>query len=301
MSALVILEIARLYNTSILNATASHRAFGVRAVLEAWGRPLVAYTATYFLGTNTTAVLVGYCGASVLTLLSMMRFVPSDPPVSSLAPDRRALVAQVWEYTLPLLPLGIVGWLSGMVDRYLIGVLLSPADAGLYAAMYGLGSRPLLMFGSAVELTIRPAYQQALVGAGSLVAQGYIRKWAWAIVFGSSVVIATIAITHQWLASLMLGAQYRSVSYLLPWITGGYALLLLSHITTRVCYANEATSRVFLAELTGGLSATLVGFLCIKEAGLSGAAVAVLIYNALQLLVSYLAARPWLHLTAFKP
>jgi len=294
LAALVAVEIARMQNTSLLNAVENHRAYGIWAVAEAWGRPLLAWFLVKLMGVSVTLVLAGFLLASLCVWAVMRRSVPRDRTGHATITEHPALVDRFWKYSLPLLPLGLLGWVSGMADRYMIGALLSPADVGLYVAIYGLASRPMLMFGGILETTIRPAYQNALVKREHQRADNYLRKWVLLVVLGSLTAIALAWIGHAWLAHILLGELYRSVSYLLPWIVGGYALLILAHVANRVCYANEATRSILLVESTGSLLAIVVGFICIEWAGLIGAAVAISLYYGVQLIMSFRMARHWL-------
>ena len=293
--AMVAVEIVRMQNTALLSAVRAQRAYGVWAVFDAWGRPLFAWLLIVQMGASTVYVLAGYILASLLSWAVMRQFVPHDIQVHC-GTDDQAIQNRIWKYTLPLLPLGILGWISGMADRYMIGAILSPADVGLYAAIYGVASRPLLMLGSIVETTIRPAYQHALLAGDTRAARGFLRKW-WLLITACSCMAVAIAwIGHSWIAALLLGENYRRVSYLLPWIVGGYALLVLSHVANRICYAHEDTQKIFIVEATGALSAIIIGLLLIKAAGLLGAAAAVPLYFGIQLIVSYQFARRWLRL-----
>ena len=292
--ALVAVEIARMQNVALLNAARAHRAYGIWAAAEAWGRPILAWTLVKLMGISSTMVLAGFLLASLCVWAVMRRFAPHDRAVHIASTEQSALVERFWKYSLPLLPLGLLGWVSGMADRYMIGALLSPADVGLYVAIYGLANRPMLMFGGVVETTIRPTYQNALVDGDNPRAHNYLRKWVLLIVLGSIMAIAITWVGHQWLAHMLLGEQYRSVSYLMPWIVGGYALLNLSHVANRVCYANEATRSILLIESTGAVLAVVLGFICIEWAGLKGAAVAISLYYGVQLIMSFRLARHWL-------
>lgn len=291
---LVVVEILRLQSNALLNASSAHRAYGVWAVADAWGRPLLAWLLVSVMGTSLVVILAGYLFASLCTWLIMKRFVPSEEREITPLSEQSALARRFWKYTLPLLPLGILGWVSGMADRFMIGAFLSPADVGLYVAIYGLASRPMLMFGSIVENIIRPAYQTSLVRGEMRTAHGYLIKWVVLILLGSTVAFVLACFGHHWLAYILLGKNYRTVSFLLPWLMGGYALLILSHIANTVCYANEATRNVLFIEASSAILAVAFGYLCIKIGGLKGAAQAVPLYYGVQLIVSFLFARNWL-------
>jgi len=295
-AALVIVDIARMQNFAILNAVRSHRTYGIWAVAEAWGRPLLAWLFVVQMGVSTPLILTAFLMVSLVSWAIMRQFVPHDKDLITSLANPPELVNRFWQYTLPLLPLGFFGWVSGMADRYIIGALLSPAEVGLYVATYGLASRPMLMLSSILETTIRPAYQHALVEGNSRLAQNYLRKWALLAFWGSSVAIMVAWIAHSWLANLLLGEGYRDVSYLMPWIVGGYTFLAFTHVTNRVCYANEATQRILLIGAVGAALAVIIGIVCIKQAGLWGAAFAVPFYYGAQFTVSYILARPWLRI-----
>jgi O-antigen/teichoic acid export membrane protein len=294
LMALITVEIVRMQGTTLLNATRAHRSYGIWAVAEAWGRPLLAWSLVTLMGATATVVLAGFLLASLCAWVAMRQFIPRDEPRVVPIAEQSALVGRFWQYTLPLLPLGLLGWVSGMADRYMIGALLSPADVGLYVAIYGLASRPMLVFSGIVETTIRPAYQSALVEGDNRRAHDYLRKWVVVIALGSLMALALACVGHSWLARLLLGEPYRSVSGLLPWIVGGYALLALSDISTRVCYAHGASDRVLLIVLAGSLSALLFGYYNIRAFGLLGAAIAVPLYFGVQLVISFSFGRRYL-------
>jgi len=292
--ALLTIDIARMQGSALLNAVRAHRTYGIWAVAEAWGRPILAWMLVSVAGISATLVLAGYFLASFCTWAAMRQFVPHDKEASTRTSEHSVLLDKFWRYTLPLLPLGMLGWISGMADRYMIGALLSPAEVGLYVAIYGLASRPMLMLSGIVETTIRPVYQSALAEGDTRRALYYLRKWALMTALGSAAAIALAWVGHAWLAKVLLGESYRSASYLMPWIVGGYALCLQYYVLARVCYAHGATQRILFMEILGALLAIFVGYFCIKQAGLWGAALAVPVYFGAQFVAGLVLSRKWL-------
>jgi O-antigen/teichoic acid export membrane protein len=279
---LIALEIVRMQGTALLNAVRAHRAFGIWSVAESWGRPLLAWLLVSVVGLSATLVLAGYLLASLATWLVMRRFVPRDVKIRADVEKGVMLESRFWQYVLPLLPLGLLGWISGMADRYMIGALLDPAAVGLYVAIYGISSRPMLMFGGIVETTLRPVYQHALVTGVPDRARYYLGKWVAIISTGSTAAIALAWLGHEWFAQLLLGDKYRGESYLMPWLVTGYAFYLMYQIIGRICYAQSATQKIFIIEGIGAVLALLIGYLCIQQAGLWGAAIAVPLYFGAQ-------------------
>jgi len=290
---LIFVEIVRMQSVALLNANSAHRLYGIWALTEAWVRPLLAWALMKIMGIHLVFILASYLLASLCTWIVMRRFIPNQKNEPVPLVQKSILTTRFWHYTLPLLPLGLLGWVSGMADRFMIGALLSPADVGFYVAIYGLASRPMLMFGSIIENLIRPAYQSAVSQADTNSAKTYLYRWILFVVLGSLIALVLALTCHHWLACMMLGENYRQASNLLPWLVAGYALLVLSHVANRICYAHEATRRIFLIETSGAFLAVALGLPLIKWNGLTGAAQAVLLYYGAQFVISWLFARPW--------
>ena len=78
--ALITVEIARMQSTALLNAARAHRANGIWAVAEAWGRPMLAWSLVTFMGVSTHLV----CWLLVVILcpwVVMRQFVPREKTV----------------------------------------------------------------------------------------------------------------------------------------------------------------------------------------------------------------------------
>ncbi|MEK7762552.1 MAG: lipopolysaccharide biosynthesis protein [Nitrospirota bacterium] len=292
ISALVGVDGLRMFQTTILNATSQHGRYGAWQVGEAWGRPLVAYLAVMIGGVRTETVLAAFVVTSAALYAVLGRSTPA--PEAGVPPDgarESELLQNFRTYARPLIPLGVIGWISGMADRYMIGGLLSAKDVGTYVAVYGLASRPMLMLSNIVETAIRPAYYSA-VAHKSPTSKRYLGVWLLTAVTGAAAMCLIFSFYHQHVSQLLLGQEFREASHLMPWIAVGYGVLALSHISTRICYAHDATRSVLATEAAGACFAVVVGFPLIYLFGLQGAAVAVPIYFGIQLFVSaYLARR----------
>jgi O-antigen/teichoic acid export membrane protein len=177
-----------------------------------------------------------------------------------------------------------------MADRYMIGGILSVSDVGTYVAVYGLASRPMLMLSSITETAIRPAYYSA-IGRESPASKKYLSAWFLISAASGLSVCLLFAYFHQYLSYLLLGPAFYEGSYLAPWIAAGYGLSALIHITTRICYAYDATRSVLITETAGAFLAVAIGFPLIYSFGLRGAAMAVPVYFGILLVLSGYLAR----------
>lgn len=287
LAALVFIDGSRMLQTTIMNASRRHHLFGAWQVGEAWARPLAAYAAVTLWGIGTETVLCSFVAASGILYLIMVRLNP-DPVCSSGNNQAKAddLFQKFAAYSRPLIPLGLIGWTSGMADRYMVGWLLSAKAVGLYVAAYGLASRPMLMLSTVSELVIRPVYYSALERRDAAGSNKFLALWFVVVCTAGGLCWGLFALCHQQIASLLLGPEFREASSLMPWIAAGYGILALSHIPTRVCYAHDATRMVLICEAVTAIMSVAVGFPLIYFYGLPGGAVAVPVYFGIQLLLS---------------
>jgi O-antigen/teichoic acid export membrane protein len=290
---LVAVDGMQMFQTSIMNASRQHHRYGAWQIAESWGRPLLAYAATSWLGVRPEIVLGSFIAVTV-GVYGVIRYT-ADPTPSE-PRDRQgheeALLRAFREYATPLIPLGLLGWLSGMADRYMIGGLLSAQNVGMYAAVYGLASRPILMLSSIAETSIRPVYYSAVMRNDLQESRRHLLTWFAMVISSGTVFCILLSLFHQEVARVLLGPDFREESYLMPWIACGYVLFALYHITVRVCLAHDAPRVVTATEAGRALLAVVMGFFFIKSYGVYGAALAVPVYCGVQLLASaYLAQR----------
>jgi O-antigen/teichoic acid export membrane protein len=281
-------------NLSLLNAARRQRRFALWMAADAWSRPLAATAAVLLAGQSPVSVLEAYVLTSAFLLVAFSyRLWPDQVPsfANDLAVRSRALDARMWSYALPLVPLGIIGWAGNLGDRYIIGGVLSVADAGLYAAVYGLASSPFMIVGGTVEQGLRPIYQTAVSCRDYARSRKILGLWLAAVVGACLIGVIAFAFGHRILAAIFVGKQYRHASALMPWIAAGYAIRSTSYVFERVCYAYGQTRRVLITQCCAVAAATIVTPLGVLSLGLTGAALAVPVYFSVQLAVAITLAR----------
>jgi O-antigen/teichoic acid export membrane protein len=197
----------------------------------------------------------------------------------------------MWAYALPLVPLGIVSWMSTLGDRYIIGGLLSVADAGIYAAVYGLSSSPFLIVSATAEQALRPLYQTAVTRGDRTRSRRIHRIWLAAVVGVCSLGVVLFAMGHDILAGLFVGKSFRSAASLMPWIATGHAIRAVSYVFERVCYAFGQTRRALAIQLCAAAAAAVLTPVGVMSFGLKGAAMAVPAYFSVQLAMAIFFAR----------
>jgi O-antigen/teichoic acid export membrane protein len=271
----------RAVELSFLNLQRRHRAWVLWMVLDAWLKPAAAALAIELAGASPVLAFACYVGVSLALLALFTRRTRDDAVPEAeeqsryLAPDAAELPSRMWQYAAPLVPLGFISWSIGLGDRYIIGALLGLADAGAYAAAYGLSSAPFMMFSNIAEQGFRPVYQRAVSGRDELHARRVLGWWLTTVIIVSAVGVMLFALLHSYLASWFLGEKYHYAASLMPWIALGYAARAVSYVFERICHAYGRTGAALLIQSCAGVAGLLATPLAIVAWGLHGAALAV--------------------------
>ena len=299
VAMLLVAEALRSFELAFFNAARRQRSGALIRAADAWLKPIMAIGMVLLLGNTSEAALVGSILGAFLILALMRRLVRlegldagfgSQQPTGD-ASSRDELARAIRRYALPLTPLAIFGWFSGMGDRYVIAGVLSLSDVGLYAAIYGLASRPFLMLSGIIEMTLRPVLQNA-IASGS---HDRIRKAKYQLLLVTSVgaafgVLCFVALSSV-AAKVFLAEEYRSAAHLMPWIALGYAFLSVSSMYSRICYAFDATGSILILTVAGALTGVAVLVPAALAYGLAGAVAAVPVGFGVELILSALFAR----------
>ena len=285
---LLLVEVPRSVEITQLNAARRQKAMALLSIADAWLRPALAVVVVVLVGASAGAVIAGYLAGGVVPLLGWyLARGFGTRPASDAAPWQRRL----WAYARPLVPLPLIGWTSGQADRYLLAALVGLPAAGVYAALYGLASRPFLMLSAAVELALRPVYYGHVSGGRRDAERRAFRVWLAAVLIPAVMIAALVAVFHRELAWLLLAAEYREHSHLMGWIAAGYVLLATGQVLERICYALHDTRGVTLVQVAGAVLSIIVALPMIHAFGLKGAAWAVPVYFGLQLALAIARAR----------
>jgi O-antigen/teichoic acid export membrane protein len=274
-------------NLSLLNAARRQERYGLWMAADAWSRPLAASLVVVWVGTSPALVLASYLVVSMCLLVTFSRGLwPAEGMLVLAAQRAKDLDTRMWAYALPLVPLGIISWASTLGDRYVIGGLLGLADAGIYAAVYGLSNSPFMILNGMVEQALRPIYQTAVTRGDHARSRRILAIWLAVVISAGLAGVAVFIIGHDLLASLFVGKQYRGGASLMPWIGAGYAIRATSYVFERVCYAFGKTRRVLAIQLCAVVATLALTPAGVITLGLKGAAMAVPAYFSVQLIAA---------------
>jgi O-antigen/teichoic acid export membrane protein len=291
LAALVASDVARTFEVNLLNAARRQRPFALWSAAEYWARPALALAAIAVLGATAEAVLLGY----VLAAAGLYLFARAATGAAGLAPeatgDVPGMKTAILAYAAPLVPLALASWITSLSDRYFIAAWLGTAPVGVYAAAYGLGSAPFLMAQAAIELSLRPAYFDAVSAGDRVGERGTFRLWLASTAAVCAAGVAAVLVWRDEITALALAPRYREAAELLPWIAAGYALFALGAVFEKPCYAYKRTGLVLAIQAAGAAACLAAVPVLIHLRGLRGAAMAAPAYYGVQLAVAIYASR----------
>ena len=275
ISTLLVIDAARSVEMAFLNVSRQQRRYAVWSILEAWSRPICAVMAVQFLEAKVEVVLAGYVVASTATF-SIFRKWALAPSLqySDIELDRiKDLNQRLAKYSLPLMPQGLVGWLSALSDRYMLAAIVGLHEAGIYSAIYGLISRPFLMAQSVSELTIQPMYFHAVATRESQAETVIFKRW---ILVNAAIGIAVLTLcigASDIIAMYLLGPAYSSSAHLIPYLAVGHLFLIVGYGLNGYLYAHQYTRQIFFFDCLAAALSLGIGPFAMYSFGVVGAAI----------------------------
>ncbi len=282
--ALLVADIWRSYESSLLNAARNQRRFAVWLAAEGWFRPAGAVIAIHVWGPSPEAILAGYAAGAFagIAVFNRPAKAPPRPGSGRLKDDKERLRKQIVEYAKPLFGLALAGWISSTGDRYLLGWLTGMKEVGIYAAAYGLMMRPFMLVETVAELTVRPLYFEAAAGGRAEREKRILAIWLFLTATVCGMGFVMVLFLKDWIAAVFLGPGFGRSASLMPFIAAGAGLVAVSHVLEKPFFAHLRTRPVLVIQSLVAAFGVLTTFVCIRLWGLKGAALAMPIYYGFQ-------------------
>lgn len=185
-------------------------------------RSLVAAALLLWLGMSSTIAMIGYAVAALLILGSQIFFFRKTIGGSAFGEDSKDWQGDIWRFSWPIGVFGIFTWFQLASDRWALQIFSSTADVGNYAVLYQLGYYPIsLITGMAMQFLTPILYQRAGDAKDSKRNADVDQlswKMTWICLGVTAFAFLAALLMHVQLFSILVAEEYRTVSYLLPWI-----------------------------------------------------------------------------------
>jgi O-antigen/teichoic acid export membrane protein len=277
-------------------ASKQPRKYGILRVGQAGSDGLVSVVLVVVLALSWEgrlagmAVAWGLAAAAALWLMAREGWVARAP---SVACARDAL-----RYGVPLLPHALGALLLGMADRFLVTNLMDVGSTGVYVVAVQIGM-VLGIAADAFNRAFAPWLMETLQQASQerkLQIVQYTYFYFGAILTGAAVG----TVLAPYLLGVLVGPRYQAVAPIVGYILFGNAFMGMYYMVTNYVFIARRTELLSGLSLVVGAATTALNWYLITHRGITGAAQAFMVGQALLFIGTWLVANhcyqmPWLH------
>ncbi len=277
------------YNSALssLQNAARQRAIVVfHAGLDAWLKIGLALVVVLWLGASSSSVVIGYAISSLLITVSQLIFLRKTIPQQHVHSQQfHKWMPQMWAYSLPFSTFGLFTWGQQVSDRWALQAYASPVDVGQYAVLFQLGYTPIALVTGLLVSFLGPILFQRAGAATDQARNANVHGLTWRITSVSLIVtIVGFVITyfmHEWLFSLLVATEYRSISYLLPWVLLAGGFFAAGQMLSLKLMSEMKSSALTIVKISTALIAIFLNVIGAAIAGIIGVVAALVAFSVI--------------------
>jgi len=221
--------------SSIQNAARQRQLVAFHGGLDAWLKIALAVLLMRWLDATALHVVVGYTLSMLLVLASqaffIRRLIPEQSPDLAHCAHWRQ---QIWKYSRPFVVFNMFTWAQASSDRWALEMLVGTSEVGFYATLLQLGWAPISMLTGLATTLLGPILFARSGDAQDSARNQGVHRLSWQLTTMALALTGLGFIITWWLHSLLfnvlVAAEYREVSYLLPWMVLAGGLFSASQV-----------------------------------------------------------------------
>ena len=276
-----IFALLRGYNSilgGMQNAARQRIVFAFHQGTEAWLRFLLAAAVIVWLGSISTAAMGGYVLAIIVILTSQALFFRRIAPVIKDPAPSELWREQIWQFSWPFAAFGLFTWAQVASARWSLEVFADTKDVGLYAVLFQLGVYPMSIFTAMVIQYLAPIFYERAGDAQDTVRNENVSVLGARLttIALSLTIVATVCmlVLHKPIFRLFVAEEYRSVSYLLPWLVFAGGLIAAAQTVELNLMSMLKTHSMLYAKVMTAVAGVIFNYLGARYYGTSGVVVA---------------------------
>ena len=277
------------YNSAlsgIQNAARQRAIVAFHSGLDAWLKIMLAVGVMLWLGTSSTAVVIGYACSSLLITVSQLVFLRRTIPLQyTHIPDRQQWMRQIWAYSLPFTSWGVFTWMQQVSDRWALQAFASANDVGQYVVLFQLGYTPIMLITGMAMNLLGPIMYQCSGDGTDHARNANIHRISWQITrVCFTVTLLGFAFTfalHEWLFGILVAPEFRVGSHLLPWVVLAGGMFASGQMLSLKLMSEMKASAMTTAKIVSALIGVLLNVIGAALAGLQGVVWAIAAFSAI--------------------
>jgi O-antigen/teichoic acid export membrane protein len=243
--------------------------------LDAWLKILLAVGVMVWLGTSSTAVVIGYICSTLLVTVSQLFFLRRMIPHQNMhTAHHHPWIGQMWAYSWPMLAGGLFNWGYYASQRWSLELFTATEEVGKFYALTQIAYTPISMVGAMFLSFLTPilfARTGDAANTSRVQTTHRVVMRIGAIGLASTVlVVITCYFYHDFIFGILVAAQYRSLSVYMPYVVFAAGILQISMILAILVAVENNTRRLLPLAIFGNGIVILINFYAASEWGLSG-------------------------------
>jgi len=272
----------------IQNAARQRAIVAMHSGLDAWLKIGLAVVLLFWLGTSRVSVILGFAASALLVTLSQLIFLRHNIralPVGTPPLKVREWVVNVWIYSWPFSTWGVFIWMQQVSDRWALGIYESTQDVGYYAVVFQLGYTPIALVLGLATTFLAPILFNRAGDATSPARNENVARIIWRItliaLMVTGVVVLATSYLHQWLFSILVAAEFRWISYLLPWVILAGGIFAAGQMLSLKLMSEMKARELLFPKIATSLIGVGLNFLGAAIAGIEGVVVAMIAFSVI--------------------
>lgn len=286
-AAALVFSVLSGYNSTlsgIQNAARQRAIVAFHGGLDAWLKILLAVGVVLWLGTSSTAVVIGYACTSLLITFSQLVFlrrIISQQHTDT--PHRQQWMHQMWAYSLPFATWGIFGWAQQSSPRWALEMFTTTDNVGLYSVLAQLGYTPI-QTATAFAMTFLTPILFARAGDASCPGRREnVRELTDSLaIFGATLTGCAFIVAilfHSHIFQLFVSNRYSSASHYLPWIVLSGGIFSVAQVYASRMMALMVPNAMIAASIGSSVIGIISSYVGVYYLSLLGAVASLLLHS----------------------
>jgi len=277
-AAALIFSILGAYNaafSNIQNAARQRAVCALHGGIDSWLKIFLAVGAILWLGSSSTAVVLGYALSSMLVIGSQLFFLRRlTSTQGTLTRKHENWQQQMWIYSWPIMAGGLFNWASFASQSWALELFTTTGDVGRFYALMQIGYTPISLGGGLVLGFLTPILFSKAGDPGNLERVNNTSQIVWKVaIYGLAATFVLSAICffiHDKVFELLVAPKYRDISSYMPLVVLAAGFLQVSASLASIISVKNKTRLFLPLSLVGNSLIAFLNLYATSKWGLTG-------------------------------
>lgn len=270
--------------SGVQNAARQRSIVALHSGMDAWLKIGLAVGVMLWLGTSSTAVVIGYVLSALLVTASQLFFLRRllqnrDRKHSN--PGSEKWVRQMWMFSWPMMAGGLFNWGYYASQRWALELFATTEDVGKFYALTQIAYTPIILAG-AMLMSLMVPILFARVGDPEnnyrlINTHKVVSRIAVIGLLATAMMSVLIYFLHKTIFRIFVSPEYGDISCYMPLVVLSAGLLVVSHFFGVTVSAKNKTKLFLKRDIIGNLLIALINLYSTFKWGFQGLITSMLI------------------------